>query len=102
LGALNLYATRPGLLEQATLERALTYAAEAAHGMVLQRHVETMRNAVNGRQTISQAIRIVMERYGLDKDRAFQYLVRVSQSSNLKLRVIARELVEQAEFPAQN
>jgi AmiR/NasT family two-component response regulator len=36
-----------------------------------------------------------MERHGIDESRAFQYLARVSQTSNIKLRDIAQELIEQ-------
>ena len=33
--------------------------------------------------------RIVMERYSIDEDRAFQFLIRVSQDSNVKVREVA-------------
>ncbi len=100
LGALNLYATRPGLMDAAAVARAQEYAAQAGEGMVLRRQVETLTDALNSRRTISQAIGLVMERYGLDEDRAFQYLVRVSQTSNVRLRDVARELVAQVNaFP---
>jgi AmiR/NasT family two-component response regulator len=46
---------------------------------------------------VGQAIGIVMERYGIDGERAFQFLVRASSTSNIKLRVIAEELVQQAD-----
>lgn len=35
-----------------------------------------------------------MERYQIDEHRAFEYLIRVSNHSNLKLRDIAQELVD--------
>jgi hypothetical protein len=35
-----------------------------------------------------------MERFGLDEDRAFAYLVRVSSRSNVKLRDVAKEIVD--------
>jgi ANTAR domain len=96
LGALNLYSTRPGLLDRTAVARARGYAVQAAKGMLMQRQVATLSDALQSRRTIGQAIGLVMERYGLDEDRAFQYLVRVSQTSNVKLRQIARELVEQS------
>lgn len=54
------------------------------------------------RQHIGIAVGIVMQRYGLDQDRAFQYLARVSQSSNIKLREVAEEVINHAgqEHPA--
>jgi AmiR/NasT family two-component response regulator len=36
-----------------------------------------------------------MERYDMDEDRAFAFLVRASSHANIKLRVVAQELVDQ-------
>jgi hypothetical protein len=36
---------------------------------------------------------IVMERYQLDRDRAFEFLVRTSQTANIKLRRVAEDIV---------
>lgn len=48
------------------------------------------------RKVIGQAVGTVMERYQLDEDRALMYLAQVSQHSNVKLRDVAAELVQQA------
>jgi AmiR/NasT family two-component response regulator len=58
--------------------------------------VSTLTDAVLGRQVISQAVGIVMERFGLNSTRAFEYLVRTSQASQRKLRFVAAELVTRA------
>jgi len=42
---------------------------------------------------IGQAIGITMERFRIPEDRAFQFLVRASQTSNVKVRDLAEELV---------
>jgi AmiR/NasT family two-component response regulator len=39
---------------------------------------------------------VLMMKYGLSDDRAFEYLVRVSSHSNVKLRDVAAEVVAQA------
>jgi hypothetical protein len=96
LGALNLYSTSPGSLDGDQLVLAKGYAAQAATGMLLSRRVQTLIAATRSSGLVSQAVGLVMERYSLDHDRAFQYLVRVSQTSNVKLRHVARQLVEQA------
>lgn len=96
LGSLNLYSTQPGVLSLDQLVLARGYAAQAATGMLLSRRVETLNDALRSRSVISQAIGLVMERYSLDQERAFDYLVRASQTSNVKLRQVAREIVEQA------
>lgn len=42
------------------------------------------------------AVGMTMERYGLDEERAFSFLVRVSQTSNTKMRLVAKEIISQA------
>ncbi|MEJ7742168.1 MAG: ANTAR domain-containing protein [Nocardioidaceae bacterium] len=36
-----------------------------------------------------------MQRYRLDEDQAFAFLVRMSQTRNVKLRLVAEELVQE-------
>lgn len=95
LGGLNLYSTRPCSLDDASLDFARRFADQAGAALELTRSVAAGTDAVLARETITQAIGIVMERFQLSAARAFQYLVRVSQTSNVKLRVVARELVQQ-------
>ncbi|HLL08881.1 MAG TPA: ANTAR domain-containing protein, partial [Nocardioidaceae bacterium] len=60
------------------------------------RQAEQLNKALSTRKMIGQAIGIVQERYELNEDRAFQFLARVSQTSNIKLADVAAELVSQA------
>jgi ANTAR domain-containing protein len=52
-----------------------------------------MRSALESRAVIEQAKGIAMERYGLRAEVAWSWLVRTSQNRNVKLRVLAEELV---------
>ncbi len=70
------------------------FAAQAAMTMNFARTTETLQAALVTRQVIGQAVGIVMERYHLDEERAFGYLVRQSQDSNTKLRAVAQETVD--------
>jgi AmiR/NasT family two-component response regulator len=45
---------------------------------------------------IGQAIGILMERYQMNDDRAFAFLVRASSQTNTKLRDVAKEVVDSA------
>jgi hypothetical protein len=63
--------------------------------LVLSR-VDILDEAVRGRHVISQAVGIAMERFGLSSTRAFDYLVQVSRSSQLRLGVVATEMVAHA------
>ncbi len=96
LGVLNLYATHPSGLDDDTSEVTFMLAAQATTAICLASRVETLTQAITVRRDISQAVGLVMERYHLNESRAWEYLVRVSQASQVKVRVVARELIEQA------
>jgi GAF domain-containing protein len=93
---LNLYSRSSRRLDPSASQLARLFADQAATAMECASRVETLTEAVDARQEISKAIGIAMERFGLNEGRAFDYLVRVSQTSQVKLRVIAHELVAQA------
>lgn len=93
LGGLNLYATRDEAIDLDVVNVATLFASHIALALGKARHDSNLSAGLQSRQLIGQAIGIVMERYELDEDRAFQYLTRVSQNSNLKLRDVAAELV---------
>jgi AmiR/NasT family two-component response regulator len=72
------------------------FAAHAAIALGQARERETLNEALHSRKTIGQAIGILMERYQMNDERAFAFLVRASSHSHIKLRDIAQELVDQA------
>jgi hypothetical protein len=59
-----------------------------------QREIAGLREALATRNLIGQAQGVLIERYGMDADEAFATLVRLSQQSHLKLRDVARRLVD--------
>jgi hypothetical protein len=91
-GALNVYSQQVGAF--AGVE-ALTklFAHQSATALQYANEVQDLRQAMVSRQTIGQAIGILMERYGLTQERAFAFLSRLSSNSNTKLRVVADQLV---------
>jgi GAF domain-containing protein len=94
-GGLNLYsASARALADQVGF--AQIFAKHAAIAMGHTYTVEGLNTALAGRKSIGQAIGIVMERYGLDEDHAFEFLMRMSQTANIKLRKVAAEVVKQA------
>ena len=94
---LNLYSTSHTAWDGHAVRLASVYAEQIASVMRLVRDVETLTERCQRRQVISQAIGIVMERFGLDEDAAFGYLVAASQSTQTKVRVLARDLVRQGD-----
>jgi PAS domain S-box-containing protein len=100
-GCLNVYSREPGLVTDAHLASADLLAGAVAavlHESEMMRELaavaEQMREAMASRATIEQAKGMLMARYGYDADGAFAELVRLSSSSNTKLRVVAAALVD--------
>ncbi|MET7280551.1 GAF and ANTAR domain-containing protein [Kribbella sp. NPDC005582] len=93
-GALNLYANRCDGFDPETRHLAAMFARLVAIALGWAQHDDNLNQALLTRQRIGQAIGIVMERYHLDSDRAFAFLVRVSQAGNVKLRDVADGIIE--------
>jgi GAF domain-containing protein len=102
LGALNLYSDGEGPFDAASREMADLFAAAAATALGLSRAVTTLNEAVATRTSIGTAIGIVMERYDLDQEAAFAFMVRVSQTGNIKLRLVAEQIVGEASLKARS
>ncbi|MFL6131362.1 MAG: GAF and ANTAR domain-containing protein [Nocardioidaceae bacterium] len=96
LGGLNLYSTTNEDIDPDAEPLADLFAAHAAIALGHVRERENLNDALHSRKVIGQAIGMVMERYQLTEDRAFAFLVRASSHSNIKLRDIAQEIVDQA------
>lgn len=92
-GALNLYAGQPHQIDIETRQLGAMFARLVAIAMGWARQVETLNEALASRAQIGQAVGIVMERYQLDPDRAFAFLVQVSQAGNVRLREVAAGII---------
>jgi ANTAR domain len=92
--ALNLYCVEGSGLDGEARHVAHLFAAHARIGLRTARTAQDLRQALASRKEIGTAIGIVMERYALDEDRAFDYLVRVSRTNNVKLRQVAAGIVD--------
>ena len=55
---------------------------------------ESLRGAIDTRDLIGQAKGILMERYHIDAVRAFEMLRELSQSENVKLVDIAKQVID--------
>jgi GAF domain-containing protein len=95
--ALNLYARRPDAFDSETVSLAEMFADQAAGAMGLVRTVRTLNKALVMRETIGQAVGIVMERYAIDTDRAFAFLVGTAQTSNARIQDVAEEIIAAAD-----
>lgn len=96
VGGLNMYATQAEEIDPEVVHIASLFASHVALALGKARIEENLTKGMEARQRVGVAVGILMERYELDEDRAFAYLARVSQTSNVKLRDIADELVDSA------
>ena len=99
LGSINVYATRPGVFDAAAREQAEVLAGQVALALSAARQLEGLRVGMEGRTVIGQAQGILMERYKISADRAFQLLSRTSQETNVRLREVAARVVATGETP---
>jgi GAF domain-containing protein len=100
LGALDVYACTPHAFGEESQDVGLVFAAHAAIALSSAQDQQELLKAVTSRDLIGQAKGILMERYKLTADQAFNALARVSQQTNRKLVDIARELTETGALPA--
>ena len=99
-GALNLYSGAPGAFEDLD-SLSVLFAHQAGLAIAYAHHIDTLEEAVRSRTTIGQAVGMVMERYDLNDERAFAFLKRLSSHRNVKLRMVAQELVDETERAGQ-
>lgn len=100
-GALNVYSVSPHAFSEDDVAHGQTIAAMAAVALARAINDEQLAAAMETRTVIGQAMGMVMERYGLDEDRAFSVLRRLSSQDNVKLRDLAAELVATRRLPSQ-
>ena len=99
IGSLNLYHSRPHHFSAADLQVAHVLARHAAIAMSRVQESDHLWRAIDARKLIGQAQGILMERYDLDDDHAFEVLRRYSQNSNVKLRDVAQMVVDTRQLP---
>jgi GAF domain-containing protein len=100
LGALNLYADSPGAFTDDHERIVYAFADQASIALAnaqvywdARQLSENLSEAMKTRETISQAVGILMARGGRSPDDAFQLLASASQRENRKVRDIAEQIV---------
>jgi GAF domain-containing protein len=96
VGGLNLYSADVAAFDDDAVVMAHIYAAHATNAIAATSEVDHLRTALQSRHQIGVAQGLLMQRYGLSEEAAFQVLSRHSQNSNVRLRDVAAQLV--AEF----
>lgn len=92
LGGINFHSTVTDEVSDDAQALARLFATHAAIALGHAQERETFTEGLRTRR----AIGILMERYEMNEDRAFAFLVRASSHGNMKLRAVAQELVAEA------
>jgi GAF domain-containing protein len=96
IGGINLYSTASEDIAEPAPQLAQVFAAQAAVALGHAQEVHHLNEALASRQAIGVAIGVLIERFKMDEQAAFNFLVRVSNQSNTKLRDVASRLVADA------
>jgi len=101
IGTLNLFSTRPGLLDDETVRLGQALADVATIGLLQQRAIrrqetlaEQLQTALNSRIVIEQAKGVIAERRQLAMDRSFAVLRDAARRSNRRLSELAQAVVD--------
>ncbi|WP_210649540.1 GAF and ANTAR domain-containing protein [Nocardioides sp. SYSU D00065] len=97
MGGLNFYSTESEELQEGACEIGELFASHATIALGQAIEHDTLNQALATRTIIGEAIGLTMARFEITSDRAFQFLVRASSTSNIKIRDIAQEVVDQAD-----
>jgi GAF domain-containing protein len=95
IGALNLYSFTADEISAESAQLAELFAAHAALALGHAQRLENLNAALASRKVIGLALGILMERLGIDEDRAFAYLTRISATTETKLRDVAASIVDE-------
>jgi GAF domain-containing protein len=99
LGALNFYSSTARVFDDDDIALAHVFAQHASVALAVAKREKGLRQAIDARHLIGQAQGILMERYGLNADKAFAVLRRYSQDNNVKLRVVAERIISTRRLP---
>jgi hypothetical protein len=93
MGALNFYAEAPHAFVEDSVAVGLLWASHTSLAWKMTERDHQYRAALESRDTIGQAKGVLMERFDIGAERAFDMLKRLSQDSNTPLAVIAQRVV---------
>lgn len=106
IGAMNLYANTERAFDSRDFDVAQQFAMQSAFVLANAQAywdsrtlTENLQAAMESRSVIEQAKGVIMSSQGATADEAFKILVARSQQENIKLREIAKRIVDDASRP---
>jgi GAF domain-containing protein len=94
LGALDLLARTQSAFTDESEHVGLLLASHAAIAAAGAQHLEDVTSALVNRDIIGQAKGILMERFKITSEQAFEVLAKVSQDTNRKVSAVADDLAQ--------
>lgn len=94
IGTLNLYSRESNAFDARDVAVASVFAAHAAVALTSAQHEEDLESKAASRDVIGMAKGIIMAQQRVSDDQAFDILRRASQRMNVKLRILAQQVVD--------
>ena len=91
--ALNLVSRQPEVFDPDAQSVAAMLATNAAITLIAQDRDAQFHSALASRDAIGQATGMIIERFGIDAQAAFELLKRLSQNSNTRIVDVAAQIV---------
>lgn len=101
LGVLNLYGVTAGALDEGARERASVFATHAALALDAAEVEARLSEAIATRQSIGQAVGILMERHDMSAGYAFTQIVNAAQSRRISIRALVNAIVTTGDDPLE-
>ena len=99
IAGLNLYSSTVGAFDDDTVEAAMLFAIQATHTLGRVMTQKQLTDAMTTSTTIGRATGVVMQRFQLSADRAFELLTRVSRIHDVTLEVLADQILDEVTNP---
>ena len=99
LGAINMYSRTPDGFSEDDRMLAVLLASFSAVVLDSARNQDLLKNAIESRQVIGEAIGILRSQSDVSREVAFEMLAKASQRMNVKLRDLAREIADRPVTP---
>ena len=99
VGALNLFSDHPDAIGAGVDEAAIlaSFASVALRAVSDQERVDSLLLGLESNREVGKAVGLLMSAHGIGSEAAFELLRKTSNDMNIKLKDVAREVVDNAE-----
>lgn len=98
VGSLTLLSTQRDAFGDSAASLAAVFAAHATLALTGIQQIRNFKAMADSRQLIGRAEGVLMARHHISGEAAFAMLIRASQNSNIKLRVVCQQLLDTGEL----